>query len=64
MAALDTAKEYLLQLNSKLKSYSQIADERIAVTRGEVALAYIYSGDAIQAMRDLLDSLQDVMCSC
>ena len=55
LAALDTAKEYLLQLNSNLKSYSQIADERIAVTRGEVALAYIYSGDAIQAMRENKD---------
>ena len=52
LAALDTAKEFLLKLNPNLKSYSQIADERIAVTRGEVALAYIYSGDAIQAMRE------------
>ncbi len=49
---LDTAKEFLLQLNPNLKSYSQIADERIAITRGEVALAYIYSGDAVQAMRE------------
>lgn len=54
-ADLDTAKEYLLQLNSNLKSYSQIADERISITRGEVALAYIYSGDAIQAMRENSD---------
>lgn len=52
LSALDTAKEYLLQLNPNLKSHSQIADERIAITRGEVALAYIYSGDAIQAMRE------------
>ena len=52
LAALDTAKEFLLQLNPNLKSYSQIADERIAITRGEVALAYIYSGDAVQAMRE------------
>ena len=50
--ALDNAKEYLLQLNTNLKSFSQIADERISITRGEVALAYIYSGDAIQAMRE------------
>lgn len=54
-AALDQAKEYLLKLNANLKSYSQIADERIAVTRGEVVLAYIYSGDAVQAMRENSD---------
>lgn len=52
LADLDFAKEYLLKLNPNLKSYSQIADERIAITRGEVALAYIYSGDAVQAMRE------------
>lgn len=55
LAALDQAKEFLLKLNPNLKSYSQIADERIAITRGEVALAYIYSGDAIQAMRENKD---------
>ncbi len=50
LAAVDDAKEYLLQLNPNLKSFSQIADERISITRGEVAAAYIYSGDAVQAV--------------
>ncbi|MCR5320355.1 MAG: spermidine/putrescine ABC transporter substrate-binding protein [Lachnospiraceae bacterium] len=49
---LDGAKDYLLQLNANLKSFSQIADERISMARGEVALAYIYSGDALQAMQE------------
>lgn len=49
---LDAAKDYLMALNPNLKSYSQIADERISITRGEVALAYIYSGDAVQAMQE------------
>jgi len=53
--ALDNAKDYLLQLNKNLKSFSQIADERISITRGEVALAYIYNGDAMQAMRENSD---------
>ncbi len=53
--ALGAVKDYLLQLNSNLKSYSQIADERISITRGEVALAYIYSGDALQAMAENSD---------
>ncbi len=52
LGTLDAVKEYLLQLNTNLKSYSQIADERISITRGEVALAYIYSGDALQAMTE------------
>ena len=50
--ALDKAKDYLLKLNSNIKSFSQISDERISATRGEVAVSYIYSGDALQAMEE------------
>ena len=52
VADLDQAKNYLLKLNSNIKSFSQISDERISATRGEVALSYIYSGDALQAMEE------------
>lgn len=49
---LDSAEDYLMSLNSNIKSFSQISDERISATRGEVALSYIYSGDALQAMAE------------
>lgn len=49
---LSNAEKYLMKLNSNIKSFSQISDERISAARGEVALSYIYSGDALQAMAD------------
>lgn len=49
---LEPGKEYLQKLNKTLKSYTQVADGRTMLTRGEVAFAYIYSGDTIQAMNE------------
>lgn len=49
---LELGKKYLMDLNKTLKGYTQIADGRTMLTRNEVAFAYIYSGDTIQAMRE------------
>ncbi len=49
---LTAGKEFLLSLNKTLKSYTQVADGRTMLARGEVAFAYIYSGDTIQAMNE------------
>lgn len=49
---LKAGKEFLLDLNKNLKSYAQVADGRTMLTRSEVAVAYIYSGDSVQAMNE------------
>lgn len=52
---LPGGKKYLLNLNKTLKSYTQVADGRTMLARGEVAFAYIYSGDSVQAMQENKD---------
>lgn len=52
---LKKGKSYLMDLNSTLKSYAQVADGRTMLTRNEVAFAYIYSGDSVQAMNENKD---------
>lgn len=49
---LKKSKDYLLDLNKNLKSYAQTADGRTMLARGEVAFSYMYSGDAIQAIKE------------
>ncbi|MFV0528868.1 MAG: PotD/PotF family extracellular solute-binding protein [Lachnospiraceae bacterium] len=45
-------KDFLLQLNDNIKSYSQIADGRTMLARNEVAVGQVYGGDAVQAMNE------------
>lgn len=47
---LDAAKEYLLSIDDNVKAYSTTLDARTAMANGEAALAYMYSGEALQAM--------------
>ncbi|MCQ2558320.1 MAG: spermidine/putrescine ABC transporter substrate-binding protein [Oscillospiraceae bacterium] len=47
---IQAAKEYLLSINSNVKAYSLPADVRDAMIKGEAAAAYMYSGNAMQAM--------------
>lgn len=63
---LKAGKEFLLELNKNVKSYAQIADGRTMLTRNEVAVSYLYGGDAVQAMNeneDLAIVMQDEKCS-
>lgn len=49
---IDAAKEFLLSINDNVKSYSVTVDARDAMARGEAAVAYMYSGEALQAMME------------
>ncbi len=56
------AKQYLLDLNSNVKAYSLPADVRDAMIRNEAAVAYMYGGNAVQAMLendDLIVIMED-----
>lgn len=54
---IEQAKNYLMSINANVKAYSLPADVRDSMLRGEAAIAYMYSGNAMQAMleNDKLD---------
>lgn len=45
------AKEFMLEINPNVKSYSIAGDVRDTMAKGEAALACMYSGTALQAMQ-------------
>lgn len=49
---IEQAKNYLLSINDSVKSYSLPADVRDSMLRNEALVAYMYSGNMIQAMRE------------
>ena len=49
-AAIDAARDWLISINKNVKAYSLPADVRDSMIRGEAAVAYMYSGNAMQAM--------------
>ena len=51
LADIEQAKEYLLSINKNVKAYSLPADVRDSMIRGEAAVAYMYSGNIMQAMQ-------------
>ncbi len=52
VANIDSAKEFIMSINDNIKSFSITVDARDAMARGEAALAYMYSGEALQAMME------------
>lgn len=48
---IEQAKQYLLSINKNVKAYSLPADVRDSMIRGEAAVAYMYSGNIMQAMQ-------------
>ena len=48
---INKAKEYMVKLNSNVKSYSITLDARDSMAKGEAALALMYSGEALQALQ-------------
>ncbi|MCI8370877.1 MAG: spermidine/putrescine ABC transporter substrate-binding protein [Lachnospiraceae bacterium] len=53
--SLKNSKKFLMDLNKNVKSYAQVADGRTMLARNEIAAAYIYSGDSVQAMNENKD---------
>lgn len=49
---LEKAKEFLMELNENIKSYSTTVDVRDAMAKGEAAVASMYSGEALQALEE------------
>lgn len=49
---IQQAKEWLLNLNSNVKAYALPADVRDSMIRNEAAVAYMYSGNIVQAMEE------------
>lgn len=63
---LTAAKEFLLSINSNVKSYSTTVDVRDAMAKGEAAVANMYSGEALQALEanpDLGVVMDEEQCS-
>lgn len=54
-AAIDDARDWLISINKNVKAYSLPADVRDSMIRGEAAVAYMYSGNAMQAMFENAD---------
>ncbi|MBO4453069.1 MAG: spermidine/putrescine ABC transporter substrate-binding protein [Clostridia bacterium] len=60
------AKEWLLKLNPNVKAYDIAPNVRDSMLRGESAVAYMYGGNAVQAMlenKNLEVVLEDKPCS-
>ncbi len=51
LADIEQAKQYLLSINKNVKAYSLPADVRDSMIRNEAAVAYMYSGNIMQAMQ-------------
>ena len=49
------AKKYLISINDNVKSYSVSSDARDIMAKGEAAVAYMYGGNAVQAMQENSD---------
>ena len=48
---IEQAKQYLLSINKNVKAYSLPADVRDSMIKNEAAVAYMYSGNIMQAMQ-------------
>ena len=51
LADIEQAKQYLLSINKNVKAYSLPADVRDSMIKNEAAVAYMYSGNIMQAMQ-------------
>ncbi len=63
---LEKGKEYVKELNPYIKAFASSPDTRDSMAKGEVALAYMYSGEALQAMKenpDLEVVMDEEQCS-
>ena len=63
---IEKAKEYMKELNPYIKAYAASTDTRDSMAKSEVALAYMYSGEALQAMKenpDLEVVMDEEQCS-
>ena len=54
------AKDYISGLNPYIKAFAASTDTRDSMAKGEVAVALMYSGEALQAMKENPD-LEDTM---
>lgn len=52
---IEKTKDYLMKLTDNIKAFPSTADGRTMLARNEVAVGYIYSGDAVQAMQENSD---------
>lgn len=52
---IQLAKEWLLDMNEQIKAYSLPADVRDSMIKGETTIAYMYSGNIMQAMEENSD---------
>lgn len=52
---IQRAKAWLLEMNSQVKAYSLPADVRDSMIKGEATVAYMYSGNIMQAMNENSD---------
>lgn len=52
---IETAKNYISDLNPYIKAFAASTDTRDSMAKGEVALSYMYSGEALQAMKENAD---------
>lgn len=60
------AKDYIMKLNPYIKAFASSTDTRDSMAKGEVALSYMYSGEALQAMAqnpDLVLVMDEEQCS-
>lgn len=57
---IKSTANYWIDMKDYIKSISDVSDARTMLARGEIALANVYSGDALQAMEENKD-LQIVM---
>lgn len=63
---IEKAKNYISDMNPYIKAFAASTDTRDSMAKGEVALAYMYSGEALQAMKenpDLEIVMNDEQCS-
>ena len=51
LADIEQAKQYLLSINKNVKAYSLPADVRDSMIKNEATVAYMYSGNIMQAMQ-------------
>lgn len=49
---IEKGKEFLLSINENVKAYADSTNARDSMARGEAAVAYMYGGEALQAMQE------------